>query len=75
MQKEQTPVTVLKDFDGFNANIVEVINRIVQTGGRRNRKGHSQIPRRSVSYNGQVYDVFRLPQSYGVEHGDCISIS
>ena len=75
MKKETTPITVLQSFDGFNVQIVDTVDRIIQYGGYRTRKGNPQVRRRSVSYKGSNYSVFSLsPQTYDVVHHNCISL-
>jgi len=67
-------ITVLDDFDGLTANVVEVIERTIKRGSRQNRKGVPHIPVDTVSYKGNTYSVFGLGSSYGVPHASCISI-
>jgi len=69
MIKEKTQITVLKDFDGLNPEPVEVISRIVQKSGYRDRKGRPQNVRYWVSYKGANRSVFNLNN-----HGNCISL-
>jgi type IV secretory pathway protease TraF len=69
----EATITVLKDFDGLNAQPVEVITRKIWSSGTRDRKGRPQPRRQFCSYKGETHVVFRLSESsYGVG-GFCIS--
>jgi hypothetical protein len=59
---------VLKGYDGYNATIVEEINRQPRSYGRGCDK------RSEISYKGKYYTVFLLPTVYGELAGRCISI-
>jgi len=65
MSKEKRSITVLKDFDGLNANVVETIKRKIIV----NKKVPSV-----VSYKGKLYDIFSLSASYDIPYTTCISV-
>ena len=67
-------ITVLNNFDGTIAEVVETIERTIVKSGSHDRKGRPQQVRRSVSYKGSRYDVFILPELYGVPYPTCISV-
>jgi len=74
MKKYKVSITVLSEWDGFTANVVEVIERTVKRGSRKNRKGVPHIPVDTVSYKGKTYSIFGLGSSYDVPFSTCISI-
>jgi len=74
MQKEKNTITVLKSFDGMNANQIDSVERTIQYGGHKDSRGRPQNQRRSVSYKGKNCTVFALSKSYGLENGLCISV-
>lgn len=68
--KNKVQIAVLNDFDGFKANVIEVIERVVLTTGRGSKE------KKSVSYKGKRVSVFGLPLSaYDVPVASCISVN
>lgn len=67
-------IKVLKNYDGLNYEIVEVIERKVNTSASKDRRGNYKPPVKSCSYKGNREVVFRLPASYGDAAGLCIAI-
>ena len=61
-------VNVIRNFDGLNGDLVEVVERKHTVTGRKDGR------RRVVSYKGQKHIVFHLPSVYGEISGNCISV-
>jgi len=64
----EAKIAVLYDFDGFRANVVEIITRKIQTTGRGSKE------KRFISYKGKRQDVFTLPNCYLDTTPFCISV-
>ena len=70
-------VNVLRNYDGFNGELVEVVERTpVLRGGRPTCKGRTARvpPWHEISYKGKMRKVFRLPECYGELAGNCITV-
>jgi len=75
MKKSKTLITVLNNFDGLNADVIEVIERVIRCSASKNKKGVWQAVTRSVSYKGKRYTIFPLSKPlYNVPEVYCISI-
>jgi len=75
MQKESIQITVLEDFDGCTAKVLETITRKTTKSGHRDRKGRPQQQRTYVSYKGKKVGVFLLSPNYGFPgYTNCISV-
>lgn len=61
-------IKVIKNFSGFDGELVEVVERKHTTTGRKDGR------RRVVSYKGKRHIVFPLSANYGDIAGNCISI-
>ena len=61
-------ISVLKDFDGFTANVVEVVTRVIQ------KSGTGMNAKRWVSYKGKKCYIFGLGKSYNLTYCSCISV-
>ena len=80
MKKSTTTITVLDNFNGMHANVVETVQRTTtKRGGKVVLSFHGTHTTeyfREVSYKGSRYRVFKLnPEQYGIESANCISIN
>ena len=65
-------IKVIKNFNGFTGDLIEVIhNRKTKYIGNTRK---NEIKRPTVSYKGKYYIVIILPKSYGDLSGRCITI-
>jgi hypothetical protein len=75
MRKSKTKIKVLRNYDGFRGELVEEVERMTVRVKNCDKRGRRIGPEyKTVSYKGEKYAVFYLPESYGEIAGACINI-
>ena len=70
MTKAKTSIKIVKNYDGFRGELVEIVERTAIKRRSRKQKDVSYF----YSYAGKLYKSFFLPPCYGNISGEVIAI-